>query len=142
MAGGPHMRICAKIFQHIPTYSALRHARMGHSPQRVSQYLLSSVDRASAFLKTVSGRNRLLLLCLLDEGELSVGDLARLSRVRPPAVSQQLALLRAEGLVNTRREGQTIYYSLADKRVELLLGGLRAMFMLPAHGVAAKRDAA
>src|SRR3546814_2986926 len=66
-----------------------------------------AAGRATDLLKALASRNRLLLLCHLLDGEKSVGELARLLEVRDPAVSQQLALLRKDGLVRTRRQGQT-----------------------------------
>ena len=64
-------------------------------------------------MKVLSNRTRLLALCHLVDGERSVGELARFLGVREQAMSQQLALLRKDGLVTPRRDGQTIYYSLA-----------------------------
>ena len=89
--------------------------------------MIAAVDRASRFLKALSGRSRLLLLCHLWEGEQSVGELARLTDSRDTAVSQQLALLRREGLVTARRQGQTIFYSLSSDEARLMLGTLHGM---------------
>lgn len=70
-------------------------------------------DQVSGLLKVLSHPKRLLILCQLVGTERSVGDLAGMLQVRESAVSQQLSLLRKDSLVKTRREGQTIYYSLA-----------------------------
>lgn len=94
--------------------------------------LIASVDEASDFLKALSGRSRLLLLCNLSDGEKSVGELARLTGSRDTAVSQQLALLRREGLVAARRAGQTMYYSVASERVVLTLQLLYQLFCMDA----------
>ncbi len=94
----------------------------------VKNDLIAAVDRASDFLKALSGRSRLLLLCHLLEGEKSVGELARLTAARDTAVSQQLALLRREGMVRARRSGQTMYYSLSSKDAERMLEMLHGMF--------------
>lgn len=83
--------------------------------------LIAAVDRASLFLKALSGRSRLLLLCHLMEGEKSVGELARLTDTRDTAVSQQLALLRRQDMVTSRRSGQTIYYSLSSDEAARVL---------------------
>ncbi|QIG81827.1 winged helix-turn-helix transcriptional regulator [Sphingosinithalassobacter tenebrarum] len=91
----------------------------------------SNVDRASAFLKLISGRTRLVLLCLLRDGERSVGELAELSGVRDTAVSQQLALLRRDGIVAARRAGQTIYYSLVSEDAIATLNLLDRLFGCP-----------
>jgi len=74
-----------------------------------------NLDEASQLLKAMASRNRLMLLCLMADSERSVGELADELELRQATVSQHLARLRQEGLVATRREGQTIYYSIADK---------------------------
>lgn len=90
--------------------------------------LLARVDQASLFLKALSGRSRLLLLLHLLDGERSVGELARLTGARDTAVSQQLALLRREGMVNARRAGQTIFYSLASDDARGMLEAMHGIF--------------
>lgn len=76
------------------------------------QQFEGSADRASTLLKAMSNRNRLLILCQLQEGEKSVGTLEKLIGLSQSALSQHLARLRRDNLVTTRREAQTIYYSL------------------------------
>lgn len=71
--------------------------------------------RAGQFLKALANENRLMLLCLLSEDEYSVTELESLLGIRQPILSQQLARLRAENLVDTRRDGKAIYYSLASQ---------------------------
>lgn len=90
--------------------------------------MLASIDRAAEFLKALSGRSRLILLCHLWEGEKSVGELVRLTGARDTAVSQQLGLLRKDGLVAARRDGQTIYYSLANDDAARILETLSGIF--------------
>jgi ArsR family transcriptional regulator, virulence genes transcriptional regulator len=90
--------------------------------------MIAAVDRASLFLKALSGRSRLLLLCHLLDGEKSVGELARLTGARDTAVSQQLALLRREGMVAARRSGQMIFYSLASDEARHMLEALHGLF--------------
>lgn len=90
--------------------------------------MIANVDRASIFLKALSGRSRLLLLCHLLDGEKSVGELARLTAARDTAVSQQLALLRREGMVSARRAGQMIFYSLASDEARQMLTALYGLF--------------
>lgn len=90
--------------------------------------LIAAADRASGFLKALSGKSRLLLLCHLWDGEKSVGELARLTGARDTAVSQQLALLRRGGMVAARRSGQTIYYSLSSAEAERTLEFMHGMF--------------
>nr|WP_218625153.1 helix-turn-helix domain-containing protein [Sphingomonas sp. dw_22] len=90
--------------------------------------MITEIDRASTFLKALSGRSRLLLLCHLWDGEKSVGELARLTGSRDTAVSQQLALLRREGMVSARRAGQMIFYSLASPEALRMLEALHGLF--------------
>ena len=69
---------------------------------------------ASRLLKVLANEKRLQLLCLLVDGERNVGELNACLDLSQSALSQHLAVLRNDGLVNTRREGQTILYALAD----------------------------
>jgi ArsR family transcriptional regulator len=69
---------------------------------------------ASAFLKAISNETRLMLLCALIDGEQSVGALEKHLNTRQATVSQHLARLKQDGLVQARRDGKTIYYSIAD----------------------------
>lgn len=78
----------------------------------------------SELMKTLAHPKRLLILCQLVEAERSVGELARLLEMREAAVSQQLTLLRKDKLVATRREGQTIWYSMPREDVRALLAYL------------------
>ena len=78
----------------------------------------------SALLKSLSLPKRLLILCQLVERERAVGELAATLEAREAAVSQQLSLLRKDGLVKTRRDGRTIYYSLAREDLKALIGFL------------------
>lgn len=73
-----------------------------------------NATEAVTLLKSLANESRLMILCVLTEGELSVGQLNRWIKLSQSALSQHLAVLREQGLVNTRRESQTIYYSLAD----------------------------
>jgi DNA-binding transcriptional ArsR family regulator len=79
---------------------------------------------AAGLMKALGNESRLMILCILAEGERSVGDLNKLVPLSQSALSQQLARLRQQGLVDTRRESQTIYYSLssgpADRVINLL----------------------
>jgi len=81
--------------------------------ERVSE-LEESAHAAARMLKLLASEQRLLLLCRLVEGECSVGELAEHAKLAQSAASQHLGKMRAEGLVATRREAQTIYYRLAD----------------------------
>ena len=83
------------------------------SPIRSSE-LEDSAYAAARMLKLLASEQRLLLLCRLIEGEASVGALADHAKLAQSTASQHLAKMRAEGLVATRRDAQTIYYRLAD----------------------------
>jgi DNA-binding transcriptional ArsR family regulator len=74
------------------------------------------VRAAADLLKALAHETRLMILCLLVDGEKSVGELERLTLMRQPSVSQQLARLRFDRLVKTRRDGRTIYYSLGSEQ--------------------------
>lgn len=86
---------------------------------------------AAAFLKALAHEGRLMILCYLSSGEKSVTELENLLESRQAAVSQQLARLRLEGLVTTRREGKAIFYSLGDPRAARLVAELYAIFCGP-----------
>jgi DNA-binding transcriptional ArsR family regulator len=90
--------------------------------------LLDNARLASEFLKALSHEVRLLILCFLFEGEKSVSEIEKMLKLRQPAVSQQLARLRADGLVETRRNGKNIYYSLARSEVRDVIQVLHDVF--------------
>jgi DNA-binding transcriptional ArsR family regulator len=83
--------------------------------------LMQRARAASDFLKALSHESRLLLLCLIAERERSVTDLETILALRQPTVSQQLARLRMDELVKTRRDGKTMYYSLANDDVHRMI---------------------
>ncbi len=74
--------------------------------------------KASKFLKSLANDNRLVIVCALANGERNVSQLEELLGIRQPTLSQQLARLRADGIVSTRRESKQIFYSLASKEAE------------------------
>jgi DNA-binding transcriptional ArsR family regulator len=86
----------------------------GGAPSPEAATMMRNAHAACHFLKALSHETRLVLLCLLSEGERSVTDLENILELRQPAVSQQLARLRLDGLVSTRRDGKAIYYSIAS----------------------------
>lgn len=86
---------------------------------------------AVAMLKLLGNEDRLLLLCQLSLQERTVGELERLTGVSQPTLSQQLGILRREGLVTTRREGKFIWYQLADARALQLMQTLYQLFCQP-----------
>lgn len=85
-------------------------------------------DEAVAVLKAMGSPNRLLLLCELVDRERSVNELAEALGLAQSVVSQHLSLLRRDGLVNGRRDGQSIYYAISDARVHRLMATLYELF--------------
>jgi DNA-binding transcriptional ArsR family regulator len=97
---------------------------------------------ASALLKAMSNRHRLLILCHLVGTERCVGELEELVGVSQSALSQHLARLRRDSLVKTRRDAQTIYYSLAGTQARAVIETLNRLFCQPAGRQGAERGAA
>lgn len=87
-----------------------------------------SATRASNLMKAMSSENRLMLLCLLNDGEKSVGELAAKTEMRHASVSQQLALLRKDEFVTTRRDAQTVYYSLKGEEAQRITAVLYELY--------------
>ena len=95
--------------------------------------LRSRAGEAAAFLKSIANDRRLVILCELVKGERSVGELEAIAGLSQSALSQHLAKLRAAKLVKTRRESQSIYYSLADTGVSKVIGVLHDVYCRPAR---------
>ncbi len=93
--------------------------------------MLEHAREAAEFLKALSHEARLVILCLLLDGEKSVTELERMLDLRQPAVSQQLARLRADNLVEARRDGKSIYYALARPEVREVVSALQRAFCPP-----------
>ena len=85
-------------------------------------------DEASRLLRQVANPRRLMILCHLSQGELSVGELRARIGVAQSALSQHLARLRADGLVATRRQAQIIHYRLASDEVARVVETLFELF--------------
>jgi DNA-binding transcriptional ArsR family regulator len=90
--------------------------------------MVDNAKRASNFLKALAHESRLIILCILAEGEKSVSELEHELSLRQPTVSQQLARLRADGLVSTRRDGKIIYYNLASDEARTIIGAIYDVF--------------
>ncbi len=90
--------------------------------------LQSNAVRAARFLKSMANPARLMVLCQLSTGEKSVGELERIVGISQSGLSQHLAVLRREGIVKTRRVGQTILYSLAGREAALVMDVLYEVF--------------
>jgi DNA-binding transcriptional ArsR family regulator len=90
--------------------------------------MADKAKHAADFLKALAHENRLMILCILSQGEKSVSELERQLELRQPTVSQQLARLRADGLVSARRDGKTIYYSVASPEARVIVGAVYQVF--------------
>jgi DNA-binding transcriptional ArsR family regulator len=93
--------------------------------------LEARAEEVAATLSVMANPKRLLVMCTLLAGEKSVGDLAEVVQLSPAALSQHLGKMRALRLVATRRDGQTIYYSLASPEVRALLETLYRVYCGP-----------
>ena len=110
-----------------PRAAAARRAKPSE-PEIDLDTLVANARGASEFLKALSHEARLMILCLLAEGEKSVTEIEQTLSLRQPAVSQQLARLRADDLVEARRDGKNIYYSLARTEVRDIIEALHRAF--------------
>ncbi len=88
----------------------------------------AAAANACALLKVLANPDRLLVMCQLSQGELSVGELEKLLGVRQPTLSQQLTVLRESGLVSTRRDGKNIFYSVANQQAVAVMAVLYQQF--------------
>lgn len=91
----------------------------------------AAAQSACALMKVLANPDRLLLLCQLAEGEKNVGELQEALGIVQPTLSQQLAVLRDEELVATRRDGKNIYYSVASPQALAVLEVLYAQYCAP-----------
>ena len=101
------------------------------SPPIDLETLRRAADSACSLMKALSNRDRLLLLCQLSAGEKRVGELETLVGITQPTLSQQLGVLRDEGLVATRREGKNIYYRIASTQALAVMQTLFEQFCEP-----------
>lgn len=104
---------------------------MSQSPEmtpEAMQQMQDNAGKAAALLKKMANEHRLLVLCTLMAGELSVSELNEMMPLSQSALSQHLASLRAAGLVKTRREAQTIYYSLQGDEAVKVIAVLKSIY--------------
>ncbi|WP_105902168.1 ArsR/SmtB family transcription factor [Vibrio gangliei] len=88
----------------------------------------NNLSQAVILLKAMANENRLQILCILHENELSVGQLCEKLPLSQSALSQHLAWLRRDGLVSTRKQSQTVYYSLQSDEVKVLIEQLHHLY--------------
>ncbi|MEL7490974.1 MAG: metalloregulator ArsR/SmtB family transcription factor [Pseudomonadota bacterium] len=98
-----------------------------------------NAEKACTLLKSMANETRLMILCQLAGGESSVGDLLEVIPLSQSALSQHLAILRRERLVTTRREAQSIVYSLASDEVRAVIGTLYVLYCEKKPGTRAKK---
>lgn len=121
-----------------PTTMAPRRTGSGFDPSAMQAH----AAEAARLLKAIGNEKRLQVLCLLAEGERSVGEINALLDLSQSALSQHLAVLRSEGLVRARRDGQSIYYTLAPGPAAEVMRTLHAIYCGPAAPAHRRRDAA
>jgi DNA-binding transcriptional ArsR family regulator len=107
---------------------------MPTSAERMSEHAAD----AAGLMKALGNESRLMILCMLADGERSVGDLNETIPLSQSALSQQLARLRQQGLVSTRRESQSIYYSLAEGPADQIIRLLHELYC--GTGLAGNRE--
>jgi len=93
--------------------------------------LRAHAAQASALLKALSNEDRLMLLCHMATKRLNVSELETLTGIHQPTLSQQLAVLRQEGLVDTEKEGKYVYYRLANDKVMRIMRTLWDIYCAP-----------
>ncbi len=105
-------------------------------------WMQASAEKACRLMKVMANTDRLLILCLLSQGERWVGELEATLGIVQPTLSQQLTVLREEALVSTRREGKHIYYQLASPQALALMKLLYQQFcQAPEAPTSSKRKA-
>lgn len=91
----------------------------------------ANAQKACALLKSMANESRLMILCQLAEKEMSVGELLKSIPLSQSALSQHLSMLRRENIVSTRREAQSIKYSLASDEARVLIDALYELYCKP-----------
>ena len=99
--------------------------------QKELEALFAQARKASELLKALSHETRLLILCLLVEGEKTVSEIEEIVALPQATVSQQLARLRIDRLVEARREGRQIHYRIADREISSVIQSLYDLFCAP-----------
>jgi DNA-binding transcriptional ArsR family regulator len=95
------------------------------------EQMQKSAEQACKLMKVLSNPDRLIILCQLSQKELRVGEIEELLGIGQPTLSQQLTVLRDEELVETRREGKSIYYRLQSPKALAVIGTLYEQYCKP-----------
>ena len=106
------------------------------------ELMRESSEKASRLLKALSNQDRLMILCILADAEKSVSELEEMLGIRQPTLSQQLARLRSDDLVATRRDGKVIYYRLASSEASQVIELVFDLFCKPALEARERSEAA
>ena len=99
-----------------------------NSPALNMDAMRTAASEATVLLRILANQDRLLLLCQISQGEVSVGELEAALGIVQPTLSQQLGVLRKEHLVSTRRSGKQIFYSIKDPKVLAILSSLYDLY--------------
>ena len=97
-------------------------------PQLDLEWMRGQAGEVVSLLKVIGNPDRLMLLCQLLQGEYAVGELEEMLEIHQPTLSQQLGVLRKEGLVSTRRDGKYIYYTVSHPHVQVILETLHRLY--------------
>lgn len=97
-------------------------------PQLDLEWMRGQAGEVVSLLKVIGNPDRLMLLCQMLQGEYAVGELEEMLEIHQPTLSQQLGVLRKEGLVATRREGKYIYYTVSHPHVQVILETLYRLY--------------
>ena len=98
-----------------------------------TEQMLPLAQEATRLMKALAHPERLMICCQLREGELSVGEIERMLRISQPRLSRELAKLRRDGILVTRREAKVVFYSLQDDRIRRLIDTLCDMMLVKDH---------
>lgn len=101
---------------------------MTHTADPQMRELQERADEVATLLKQIANARRLVILCRLAEGDATVGELCAVADLSPSAMSQHLAKLKVEGLVNARKDGLQVHYTLTNRRCIDLLNHLKGTF--------------
>ena len=101
------------------------------------ELMQTNASRASELMKLLGHPHRLMILCELNQGECSVGELSERIGINQSPLSQHLARMRHEGVVQARRDAQTVYYSLSGEEVSAVISLLYELYCAPENKAAA-----
>lgn len=111
--------------------SATAPQNLSNATNLTAEEMAAHAEEASQVLKSIANPNRLMILCCLIEEEKTVGTINNEVPLSQSALSQHLARLRAENLVISRKEGQTVHYRIKDPRIIELMANLYALYCAP-----------